>query len=80
MIPTKADIDEEVVHVESLTGFIAYLPIGVEDGGVETIYISTSQSVLNIISHSLGRGLALRIRLTNQGNMYSCLLYSRDDR
>lgn len=51
------DIDEEVVHVESLTGFMVDLPVGVEDGGVETVCIVTYSSVLKVVSKSSSREL-----------------------
>lgn len=73
-------MDEKVVHKESLTGFIADLPVGVYNGGVDRIDIATSQSALNTISHRLGRCLSVRIGLTNGGSSGSCLLYSVDNR
>ena len=54
-------MDEEVVHKESLTSFVADLPVGIYNGSVDPIDIATSQSALNTISHSLGRYLSARI-------------------
>lgn len=45
-------MNEEVVPLESLTGFIMDLPIGVEDGGVEMVCTGASQRNLKVISHS----------------------------
>ncbi len=44
------DIYEEVVVVEGLSGFTADLSIGVENGCVEMILISTSHKVLKVLS------------------------------
>ena len=42
VISITANTDKEVVYVESLSGFVVYLPVYVEDGSVKVVSIMTS--------------------------------------
>ena len=73
-------MDEEVVHVETLTCFMVNLPTDVEDGGMEMVNIIASHRALKVIRQNAVRELKFTIELTKRGFSRLCLLYSVDSR